>query len=246
MYGHAMMTGEHAAILKPAAVGLELPAALAALQRWRGPEGSLVYVDEGLGIEVYAWSEARAHYVKTFAGKRTKSDMYCSYKLSDDGKARRDAFVAQFIQGERERAERKAAEREARKAWQHDCKVGDVFRCSWGYDQTNIDYYEVTRVIGKLVEVRELCSQTDLTGHMSGDCVPMPGNYKTEPDYSQEKVNGTYPRKPKAARRMKPQRCGDGQPYLAVYDFASAYRIEAKEVARGVKVFKPDHWSNYH
>lgn len=28
-------------------------------------------------------------------------------------------------------------------------KVGDVFYCSWGYEQTNIDYYKVIDKIGK-------------------------------------------------------------------------------------------------
>jgi|TARA_R100000455_G_C6225226_1_gene88400 hypothetical protein len=28
-------------------------------------------------------------------------------------------------------------------------KVGDIFYRSWGYDQTNIDYYVVTKKIGK-------------------------------------------------------------------------------------------------
>ena len=28
-------------------------------------------------------------------------------------------------------------------------KVGDIFYRSWGYDQTNIDYYVVTKKVGK-------------------------------------------------------------------------------------------------
>ena len=28
-------------------------------------------------------------------------------------------------------------------------KVGDIFYRSWGYEQTNIDYYIVTKKIGK-------------------------------------------------------------------------------------------------
>ena len=28
-------------------------------------------------------------------------------------------------------------------------KEGDIFYSSWGYDQTNIDYYKVTKLIGK-------------------------------------------------------------------------------------------------
>jgi hypothetical protein len=33
----------------------------------------------------------------------------------------------------------------SRKGAEHDVKVGDIFSASWGYDQTNVDYYKVTR-----------------------------------------------------------------------------------------------------
>lgn len=36
-------------------------------------------------------------------------------------------------------------------------KVGDILRCSWGYDQTNIDFYKVVAVVGKAsVRIRKL------------------------------------------------------------------------------------------
>lgn len=39
-------------------------------------------------------------------------------------------------------------------------KIGDIFRCSWGYDQTNVDFYQVTRVISqKPIELRAIESQ---------------------------------------------------------------------------------------
>lgn len=34
--------------------------------------------------------------------------------------------------------------------------VGDILYTSWGYDQTNVDFYRVTRVKGKTVYVREI------------------------------------------------------------------------------------------
>lgn len=246
MYGHPALVKAHAEIMKPAST-IELPASLAKLARWRPALESLHFVDEALGIEVYCWAEDYGYMVKAFGGKRTKPDIYYRYRLTDAGKAQRDECAAKFIKDHQARAERKAKDKAERQAWQHDCKVGDVFKCSWGYDQTNIDYYQVTRLIGKhMVEVREICSQSDLTGFLQGECVPMPGNFKTEPDYTQEKVNGAYPLKTKEPRRMRPQRGGNGHPYLAVHEFANAYRIEAKEVAPGVKVFPVDHWTAYH
>jgi len=47
-----------------------------------------------------------------------------------------------------------------RKAEPRDFEVGDVLRCSWGYEQTNIDYYQVVRLVGKQsVEIQEIASE---------------------------------------------------------------------------------------
>lgn len=42
----------------------------------------------------------------------------------------------------------------------HGAKVGDFFVCSWGYDQTNIDFYKVIGVTPKGVKVQAWKSQT--------------------------------------------------------------------------------------
>ena len=57
-------------------------------------------------------------------------------------------------------------------------KVGDVLSGSWGYDQTNVEFWEVTKLVGKrMVEIRELCCESIETGFMSGNAVPLPGQY---------------------------------------------------------------------
>src|SRR5438552_359421 len=45
--------------------------------------------------------------------------------------------------------------------------VGDFFVSSWGYDQTNVDFYRVVEVSksGKTVKVQEWCQQTMSTVH---------------------------------------------------------------------------------
>jgi hypothetical protein len=51
-------------------------------------------------------------------------------------------------------------------------KVNDILYSSWGYEQTNIDFYIVTKVLGKSVKIRELGSNTVGTGFMSGETTP--------------------------------------------------------------------------
>lgn len=57
-------------------------------------------------------------------------------------------------------------------------KVGDVFVESWGYDQTNVDYYEVVRVMPTMVEVRAIYARTEGEGHKTR-LLPDVGNFKT-------------------------------------------------------------------
>ena len=39
-------------------------------------------------------------------------------------------------------------------------KVGDIFSASWGYDQTNVDFFQVIALVGESsVRVREVCPQ---------------------------------------------------------------------------------------
>lgn len=100
-------------------------------------------------------------------------------------------------------------------------------RSSWGYDQTNIDYYEVTKLIGKtMVEIREIGAESvsDNGPAMTGSCVPRPGHYIGEP---MRKTVSTY----------------DGQS-VRIASYASAYKIETQEVG-GVKVYPVDHWTAY-
>jgi len=58
-------------------------------------------------------------------------------------------------------------------------KVGDIFVNSWGYDQTNIDFYQVVAITssGKSVKVRPIGQKTKETGFMSGETVPLKGKF---------------------------------------------------------------------
>lgn len=59
-------------------------------------------------------------------------------------------------------------------------KVGDIFVASWGYDQTNVDFYEVTGLTGASVRVREVAKDID-TKHSdrygSDYVTPRKGNF---------------------------------------------------------------------
>ena len=52
--------------------------------------------------------------------------------------------------------QRKQAKTEARKRFQNPYNVGDILHHSWGYDQTNCDFYQVVEVKSVSVVLRKI------------------------------------------------------------------------------------------
>ena len=50
--------------------------------------------------------------------------------------------------------------------------VGSVLYASWGYEQTNIDFYQVVARKGAFVTLQPMNKQKEYDGHMSGTCTP--------------------------------------------------------------------------
>lgn len=182
----------------------------------------LAATDDTLGVEVYYCDEGKPTAIG-FSGKRQKPDFHYNFKDVH----RRSEYVQKWYEGIKATAARKATAREEKKAWKHSVKVGDIFRCSWGYDQTNVDYYEVVAVRGTLVDVRPITQQSEDTGWLQGKCVPVPG------DFIGEEV---------LTKRV--QQCGD-KPCLSITSFSTAFLEEPVEVVPGLKVFKETYWSAY-
>lgn len=59
-------------------------------------------------------------------------------------------------------------------------KIGDIFYDSWGYEQTNIDYYEVVAVKGLSVHFRRITGHVTESSFMSGPKVANKGDFKDE------------------------------------------------------------------
>lgn len=131
----------------------------------------------GADATIYAWDtehDGRTRYhALAFHGKANRPDLFVYYR-SDEHRRR---ALANYLDGRRRHLAARTANRRERQA-PHSAKVGDIFVCSWGYEQTNIDYYGVTRVIGPhTVEIRKLAQVGTTTAFMQGTCRPIAGQY---------------------------------------------------------------------
>jgi len=118
---------------------------------------------------VYLFTVAGKPYAKGFRGTAAKPEFYHSFK-SDDQRAQ---YVRGWLESVRKSVQFKAERRAKESASVNTLKVGDILYTSWGYDQTNVDFFIVTRTTGKTrVYVREIASDYEATGHMSGRAWP--------------------------------------------------------------------------
>lgn len=170
----------------------------------------------------YVYSKDGFVKALAFSGRRQKPDWHYRWRDDERGGAAREAQIRRYFAEVQEREEAIARVRNA----PHELSVGSILRASWGYDQTNIDYYEVVGLIGaKMVELREIAQESKPDGGpgggMTGYCVPLPGQYIGDP--------------------FRKRADGDGVK-LASYKWAR--KVEPKMIS-GVPVYEGSRWTAY-
>lgn len=141
------------------------------------PKGSVKVADKQSSAVVYLYETAGWPCLLAFHGKADKPDF--RYRYTNPAR-REDAVQAHFQRTRAAEQRRKEAQAE-RKAFANPFKVDDVLNTCWGYDQTNVEYFQVIAVKGKHVIVREIAAEYQATGSMQGRVVPVPGSFKGEP-----------------------------------------------------------------
>lgn len=142
------------------------------------PTGAAKVVHKATGSEAYLYNSAGRPCAVVFLGKAQKPTWH--YRFKDEAaRAKRiaDAFATVSAR------QQMAADRRAKRSQPHKLQEGHILVASWGYDQTNIDWYQVTRVIGaNTVEVREIEGNvTRSDGWASGQSVPRADAFCGEP-----------------------------------------------------------------
>lgn len=140
-------------------------------------------LDGGLVVFVNVGAHGRP-IAKGYRGKAMKPAWFYSFK-SD---AAMESHIATWAAGQQKVAEFNAEQKSKRTA-PHSLVVGDILHTSWGYDQTNNDYFQVTALIGaRMIEVREIGASYKEQGYMCGHSTPIAGSFKGVP--MRKMVNG--------------------------------------------------------
>ena len=68
-------------------------------------------------------------------------------------------------------------------------EIGTIFVCSWGYDQTNVDFYQVVKRTAKMVTVRKIRAIHEAAYHLASYLMPIKNGF-LDRDHPFEKEYG--------------------------------------------------------
>lgn len=93
-----------------------------------------------------------------FSGKRSKPDFNYGFKNFMGRKTFIDRYLKRLDDIKADKEKRK----QDRLSYVHTLEVGDILVCSWGYEQTNVDFYQVVRLVGKTIAIIREIESTHL------------------------------------------------------------------------------------
>lgn len=153
-----------------------------------------------------------------YVGKSKKT----RFAIAFSTETRRTQIINEFIVKQENKAKEKIEIKKERNK-PVELAVNDILYSSWGYEQTNIDFYLVTRLIGKqsveIVEIGKFCVST---GDMQGNVTPDTSIIKSDP-MTKRVSNGNNVR---------------------VHDYSSATPLDY-DLIGGVKLYKPKAYTSY-
>tara|TARA_R100001082_G_C4362952_1_gene160302 strand:- start:1605 stop:2186 length:582 start_codon:yes stop_codon:yes gene_type:complete len=119
-------------------------------------EGMETVTRDGIDATVYVYEVKGRPHACMFGGKRSKPDSHYYYRSVEA----RDKAVEDYFDGIQASADRKAAYKAKQKAEKEKAvesiKVGDIFVGSWGYDQTNVEFYQVVEKKGVTCKIQKI------------------------------------------------------------------------------------------
>jgi hypothetical protein len=125
------------------------------------PAGFTIYRQAAGGIVYAAPDKMRAI---AYRGTAMRHEWHYRFRSLSEFEQTCDGFF-ESLKAHEEFKQKRANDR---KNFEVKIKVGDIIDTSWGYDQTNVEFFQVVHISGKLATVREIAQhETEQTGPFS-------------------------------------------------------------------------------
>jgi hypothetical protein len=109
--------------------------------------------------------------------KKEYNKLVDNYRFANE--EQRTRWLEERIAGIKSHDDRIAKRKAERKAFKSPAKIGDILTSSWGYDQTNIDFYQVIKTTDKSVVIREIYKKLiENDGYGSDMVMPSKDSFK--------------------------------------------------------------------
>lgn len=113
---------------------------------------------DDIGMIVWKTEEAGKdgmYHAIAYAGKANKPLWH--FRFRDEQRMRKQ--IDETVDRLRKRKKMYDDRKQERMNYKHDFVVGDILYSSWGYEQNNIDFYQVIEVKNKAVVIREIANK---------------------------------------------------------------------------------------
>ena len=138
------------------------------------PTGSVLEVF----IKAHIYTNAETLQLMWFNSSRAKNHReFLKFNTIEALNRYVDSIKEKLTRSEKIKQEYKAS----KTVTERSAAIGDIFVRSWGYEQTNVDYYQVVGFKGKksyiVQKIHSALSAGEGCSSMSGYCVPLPNNF---------------------------------------------------------------------
>ncbi len=142
------------------------------------PDSATTWERPNVSAAVHLYETANHFHAIGFRGRSAKP----AFNYWWQSEEARDKYASEFLDREQQRAEEKAAAKKSQKDFSHTLVLGDVLCGSWGWEQTNVEFFEVVAVkSGKTVVIRPVGKTKDYDDNgMTGRAVPKKGEFVGE------------------------------------------------------------------
>lgn len=146
---------------------------------------------KGIDAEFYLYEAAGKFYAVCFIGSAGRPAWHYSFKKL----ASRDGYISRQIESLKSSAKYKA-ERKASASQPCKIEVGSILVTSWGYDQTNREFFKVIDKKGKqtliVQEVEQISANTGNEPAMTGKSLPGEAFTKNSKPYTIRVSHGNH------------------------------------------------------
>ena len=149
----------------------------------RGPTPRECYIPKGAETEELDGGDLIARYIggkgqpcaMVFHGRAQKPDWHHVFRSEEQ----RERYIADWQKNVGAHREAMAERKERRSSFEHGFQVGDILNGSWGYEQTNVDFWQVVEVHGREIVIRHIAGElvNGEEGFMQGRLMPLRGRF---------------------------------------------------------------------